>query len=146
MTRTARLLAPDREFLRLVSEAAASNPFGDRYLDLLRTIAGCDASVPHDECLVRMERSVHDRVRKLEADMQRTGSARPGVFSLAHNVATQDEVQPTLDRLSLYGGRVLVPASAPAPDGSTAVRARNAKGPTRRGSKWPVEPESLPRQ
>jgi uncharacterized protein len=55
--------------------------------------------------------------KALEADMQRTGSARPGVFSLAHNVATQDEVQPTLDRLSLYGGRVLVPASAPAHGG-----------------------------
>jgi catechol 2,3-dioxygenase-like lactoylglutathione lyase family enzyme len=49
----------------------------------------------------------------LEADMRRTGLARPGAFALAHNVATADEVQPTLDRLSRFGGRVLVPAAAP---------------------------------
>lgn len=51
--------------------------------------------------------------KALEADMQRTGLARPGAFSLAHNVATGGEVQATLDRLALYGGRGLVPASAP---------------------------------
>ena len=33
----------------------------------------------------------------LEADMQR-GLARPGAFSLAHNVLAQREVQPLLDR------------------------------------------------
>lgn len=51
--------------------------------------------------------------KALEADMQRTGLARPGVFALAHNVPTQNDVQATLDRLSLFGGRVLVTASAP---------------------------------
>jgi hypothetical protein len=51
-----------------VSEAASSNPFDDRYLELLQTIAGCDASVPSDECLERMERRLDDRVRKLDAD------------------------------------------------------------------------------
>jgi uncharacterized protein len=49
----------------------------------------------------------------LEADMQRTGLARPGAFELAHNVATRDEVQPALDRLVLYGGRLLRAADAP---------------------------------
>lgn len=63
-----RLRQPDREFFRLVSEAAACNPFGDRYLELLARIAGCDASVSSGECLERMERRVHERMRTLEAE------------------------------------------------------------------------------
>ena len=51
--------------------------------------------------------------KALEADMQRTGLARPGAFALAHNVATRDEVQPMLDHLSTFGGRVLRAADAP---------------------------------
>ena len=51
-----------------MSEAAASNPFGDRYLEILQTIAGCDASADSLDCLARMERRVHDRVRRLEAE------------------------------------------------------------------------------
>jgi len=39
--------------------------------------------------------------------------ARPGAFSLAHNVLTQHEVQPLLDRLAAHGGRLLRPADAP---------------------------------
>lgn len=52
-------------------------------------------------------------VSALEADMQRSGLARPGAFALAHNVATRDEVQPTIDRLARFGGRVLRAADAP---------------------------------
>jgi uncharacterized protein len=48
----------------------------------------------------------------LEADMQR-GLARPGAFSLAHNVLAQREVQPLLDRLAAHGGRLLRAADAP---------------------------------
>ncbi|HZT47418.1 MAG TPA: VOC family protein [Hyphomicrobiaceae bacterium] len=49
----------------------------------------------------------------LEADLQRTGLARPGAFTLAHNVARPQDVQAALDRLTRFGGRLLVPASAP---------------------------------
>lgn len=49
----------------------------------------------------------------LEADMCRTGLAQPGAFAMAHNVATCDDVQPTLDHLSRFGGRVLKPATGP---------------------------------
>ncbi|MDP2334699.1 MAG: VOC family protein [Reyranella sp.] len=49
----------------------------------------------------------------LEADMQRPALTRPGAFSLAHNVPTQAEVQPLLDRLAAVGGRMLRPADAP---------------------------------
>ena len=48
----------------------------------------------------------------LEADMQRA-LARPGAFSLAHNVLAQREVQPLLDRLAAQGGRLLRAADAP---------------------------------
>ena len=48
----------------------------------------------------------------LEADMQR-GLARPGAFSLAHNVLAQREVQSLLDRLAAHGGRLLRAADAP---------------------------------
>jgi uncharacterized protein len=51
--------------------------------------------------------------KALEADMQRPVSAGSGAFALAHNVATRDEVQPMLDRLSGFGGRVLRAADAP---------------------------------
>jgi catechol 2,3-dioxygenase-like lactoylglutathione lyase family enzyme len=49
----------------------------------------------------------------LEADMQRRGLVRPGPFALAHNVATQADVQPVLDRLAAAGGRMLRVADAP---------------------------------
>ena len=50
---------------------------------------------------------------KLQDDMVRDKLRRPGAFSLAHNVAAQDEVQQLLDRLVEAGGRLLRPADAP---------------------------------
>ena len=49
----------------------------------------------------------------LEADMRRKGLARPGAFALAHNVGTRDEVQPVLEHLSKFGGRILRTATEP---------------------------------
>jgi catechol 2,3-dioxygenase-like lactoylglutathione lyase family enzyme len=49
----------------------------------------------------------------LEADMQRGGLARPGAFALAHNVAAREDVQPLVERLSSFGGRMLRAADAP---------------------------------
>jgi hypothetical protein len=51
--------------------------------------------------------------KALEADMQRTGLARPGAFALAHNVAAKDDVQPLIDHLCRFGGRQLRAADAP---------------------------------
>jgi uncharacterized protein len=50
--------------------------------------------------------------KALEADMQR-GLTRPGAFALAHNVPTKEEVQPVIERLAQFGGRILRPADAP---------------------------------
>jgi catechol 2,3-dioxygenase-like lactoylglutathione lyase family enzyme len=81
----------------------------------------------------------------LEADSRRTGLARPGAFALAHNVATREDVQPTLDRLAKFGGRVLRPADAPPhggfrgyiadPDDHTWEIAWNPA--------WPITPEGF---
>ena len=49
----------------------------------------------------------------LERDKQRACLSRPGAFSLAHNVPDRDAVQPVLDRLAAFGGRVLRQADAP---------------------------------
>lgn len=48
----------------------------------------------------------------LDADSKREGR-RPGAFSLAHNVRAQDQVQPLLDRLAAFGGKMLRVADAP---------------------------------
>lgn len=49
----------------------------------------------------------------LARDMRRKGLARPGAFALAHNLATRDAVQPTIDRLSRFGGQILKAAVEP---------------------------------
>jgi len=50
--------------------------------------------------------------KELEGDMRRS-LTRPGAYSIAHNVQTKDEVQPVIDRLAQFGGKVLRPADAP---------------------------------
>lgn len=49
----------------------------------------------------------------LEADQQRQGLARPGAFSLAHNVPGKEDVEPLMEQLLSVGGRLLRPADAP---------------------------------
>ena len=78
----------------------------------------------------------------LEADMQRASSP-VGAFSVAHNVAARDDVQPTLDRLVKFGGILLRAADAPPygglrgyvadPDDHTWEIAWNPA--------WPISPE-----
>ena len=48
----------------------------------------------------------------LAADTGRVGQA-PGAFSVAHNVPTAADVQPLIDRLARFGGKVLCAADAP---------------------------------
>jgi uncharacterized protein len=80
---------------------------------------------------------------RLEADMQRDRLSRTGAFSLAHNVATKDDVAPTIERLARFGGSVLRAADAPPhgglrgyvadPDGHAWEIAWNPD--------WPISPE-----
>lgn len=53
----------------------------------------------------------------LEADSRRQHAAGPGAFTLAHNVAKREDVQPTLDRLVSFGGTLLRLADAPSHGG-----------------------------
>jgi catechol 2,3-dioxygenase-like lactoylglutathione lyase family enzyme len=81
--------------------------------------------------------------KRLEADMQRQGLSRTGALALAHNVATKDDVAPTIERLARFGGQVLRPADAPPhgglrgyiadPDGHAWEIAWNPD--------WPISPE-----
>jgi catechol 2,3-dioxygenase-like lactoylglutathione lyase family enzyme len=50
---------------------------------------------------------------KLEEDSGRPCLSSPGAFALAHNVPTQEAVQPLIDRLVRAGGRELRKADAP---------------------------------
>lgn len=49
----------------------------------------------------------------LENDMNRSGLATPGAFSLAHNVPCREDVESAMARLSKAGGRIIRPADAP---------------------------------
>jgi catechol 2,3-dioxygenase-like lactoylglutathione lyase family enzyme len=49
----------------------------------------------------------------LETDMNRTGLVTPGAFSLAHNVASRDDVAPVMRKLLEAGGTLLREADAP---------------------------------
>ena len=84
---------------------------------------------------------------QLEGDMQRSGLVRPGAFALAHNVATAAGVQPVVDLLLRYGGRLLRPAEAPPHGGMRGYVAdpddhawEIAWNPS-----WPISPEGYVR-
>jgi uncharacterized protein len=53
----------------------------------------------------------------LEKDMNRGELMTPGAFALAHNVATQDQVEPVMRALVSAGGQLLRKADAPAHGG-----------------------------
>jgi DNA-binding NtrC family response regulator len=75
---TARNLSNhDRAFMHLLAEAAATNPFSERYADLQSRIAGCDASAPSEEQFKAIVSRVSDEVRRLEA----AGLANVRLFS-----------------------------------------------------------------
>ncbi len=81
--------------------------------------------------------------KSLADDTYQATLPRPGGSNMAHNVATQDAVQPLLDRLAQHGGKILRNGDAPPhggfrgyvadPDGHIWEIAFN---PT-----WPISPE-----
>jgi uncharacterized protein len=84
--------------------------------------------------------------KELASDMGRP-LARPGAFSLAHNVATGEDVQKVIDHLTQYGGRVLRSADAPSHGGMRGYIAdpddhawEIAWNPA-----WPISPEGYVR-
>ena len=67
MANTNKLSSADRNFLRLLAEAAATNPFSDEYFELQLKIAGCDASVPAEEQYTMIVARVSEEVQRMEA-------------------------------------------------------------------------------
>jgi catechol 2,3-dioxygenase-like lactoylglutathione lyase family enzyme len=49
----------------------------------------------------------------LEADMTRAAGPGPAAIALAHNVSSEAEVQPLIDRLAAHGGKELRRGDAP---------------------------------
>jgi catechol 2,3-dioxygenase-like lactoylglutathione lyase family enzyme len=78
----------------------------------------------------------------LEADSARTGLASPGAFALAHNVAARGDVQPAMDRLTAFGGRLLKAAVEP-PHGGFAGYVADPDGHAWEiawNPAWPISP------
>jgi catechol 2,3-dioxygenase-like lactoylglutathione lyase family enzyme len=79
----------------------------------------------------------------LQEDSRQSPFTRPSAFALAHNVKTQADVQPVLDRLASNGGRILRNGDAPPHGGFRGYVAdpdehvwEIAHNPS-----WPISPE-----
>jgi len=83
----------------------------------------------------------------LEKDMQLNGLASPGAFALAHNVASKEDVEPAIERLVLYGGRLLRKADAPPHGGFRGYLADPDEHPWEIAwnPAWPISPEGYVR-
>jgi catechol 2,3-dioxygenase-like lactoylglutathione lyase family enzyme len=57
----------------------------------------------------------------LEDDMSRKAASTPSAYSLAHNVGSEAEVVPLMDRLIEAGGTLIRKADAPVTEGSVAT-------------------------
>ncbi len=103
MTHANSLSGRDRDFLRLLAEAAATNPFSDAYFKLQLQIAGCDASVPVDEQNKRIVSRVSEEVRRMEAggldDMRRYGGEDRQLVRYALMFDIYYRFMPQLDEL-----------------------------------------------
>jgi catechol 2,3-dioxygenase-like lactoylglutathione lyase family enzyme len=82
----------------------------------------------------------------LEQDMRRP-SETPGAFTLAHNVSARDEVQPLIERLADYGGRIVRSADAPPHGGFRGYVADpdNHAWEIAWNPAWPISPEGYVR-
>jgi transcriptional regulator of acetoin/glycerol metabolism len=67
MLKSQMLSETNRDFLRLLAEAAATNPFSDEYSTLTLKIAGCDASAPANDRFKKIVARVSEEVQRLEA-------------------------------------------------------------------------------
>ncbi len=68
MPKTIRLSNADREFLRLLAKAAATNPFSDEYHRLQLKISGCDASVPAEDQYKSIVARVSEQVQRMDIE------------------------------------------------------------------------------
>ncbi len=83
----------------------------------------------------------------LEKDMQLNGLTRPDAFALAHKVASREDVDPAIERLVLYGGRLLRKADAPPHGGFRGYLTDPDDHPWEIAwnPAWPISPEGYVR-
>lgn len=117
MDRSEKLSARDREFLGLLAEAAATNPFSDEYNALLLKIAECDASAPAEDRYKKIVARMSGEVRRMEEGLsidvrQYAGDDRQ-LLSHAIMFDVYHRYLPSLDQLissQIEAGERLVPA------------------------------------
>ena len=68
MPKAIKLSDADRDFLHLLAEAAATNPFSDEYYRLQLKISGCDASVPAEDRYKIIVARVSEQVQRMDAE------------------------------------------------------------------------------
>ncbi len=92
----------NREFFRLLVEAATTNPFSDTYMELQLKIADCDRSLAPEQLLERIVTRVGNKVRQLEIDnhanFNRFGSEDMELLQRAFLFDIYHQFLPKLDR------------------------------------------------
>jgi DNA-binding NtrC family response regulator len=103
MPKSNALSESDREFLRLLAESSATNPFSDEYFNLQLKIAGCDALTPAEEQYQRVVARVSDEVQRMEAagsiNVQQYGSQDSRLLRQAIMFDVFHRFMPSLDQL-----------------------------------------------
>jgi transcriptional regulator with AAA-type ATPase domain len=103
MPKSNSLSDSDRDFLQLLAEAAATNPFSDEYFQLQLKIAACDGSEPAEEQYRKVVARVSDEVQRMEA----AGSINVRQYSGRDSLLLRDAIMfdvfhrflPSLDQL-----------------------------------------------
>jgi DNA-binding NtrC family response regulator len=103
MPKSNALSKSDRDFLRLLAEAAATNPFSDDYFSIQLKIAGCDSLTSAEEQYEKVVERVSHEVQRMEAagsvDVRRYGSQDSQLLRHAIMFDVFHRFMPLLDRL-----------------------------------------------
>jgi hypothetical protein len=78
MHKKGTLHGSDRDFLHLLADAAAANPFGDTYAALASKIAGCPPETPAAELYQRIVARLSGEVERMESAGLPTSAGTPG--------------------------------------------------------------------
>ncbi len=103
MPKTIKLSNADREFLQLLAEAAATNPFSDEYYRLQLKISGCDASVPAEDRYKSIVARVSEQVQSMDeagsVNVRQYGAADRPLLRYAVMFDVYHRFLPSLDQL-----------------------------------------------
>jgi len=118
MPKAIKLSGADRDFLQLLAEAAATNPFSDEYYRLQLRISGCDASVPAEDRDQRIIARISEEVRRMDragsVNLRHYGEGDRALLRYAIMFDVYHRFVPSLDHLiaaQLDSGERSVPAA-----------------------------------